>query len=139
MAKYNCPVCKAPSTKETGCWKHSSKKPLKKSTLKKKPKTVEQKEENRQEIEKMWDFFNELWAKLPVIKKCWGCKKRIFGENLSVYWDHLIRKTDHPELKYEKDNMFFCCLDCHTKKEGGFAVESHQEAINKAKEKFLWK
>ncbi len=104
--------------------------------IKRRVKTPEEIETNRQEQLKLWAFFTLLWRKLPAVKTCWNCGKRIFGENLTIYWDHLLPKADYPELKYEEENMFFCCADCHTNKGNGFPGEKHKAAIEKAKQTF---
>lgn len=85
----------------------------------------------------MHNFFEELWGQLPKIKKCWSCGKRIYGENLSIYWDHLLPKEIYPELKYNKENMFFCCSECHDLKTRGFPTKKHQEAIERAEMELL--
>lgn len=54
----------------------------------------------------------------------------------SYYFDHLIEKSSRPDLAYEKDNIFICCLACHTLKTDGHPTEVHKEAIEKAIEKF---
>jgi hypothetical protein len=89
------------------------------------------------EIDKMREFFNSLWEKLPKVKKCRACGKRIFGENLTIYWDHLLEKEIFPQFKYEPKNMFFCCPDCHTEKSNGFPKPLHLQAIEKAKKELL--
>lgn len=134
MAKYNCPVCKAPSTKETGCWKHSSKKPLKKSTLKKKPKTQEEKDENKKEIEKQWQFFLSIWETRP--HKCQITGKWLGDTPYSWMFDHLIEKSKRADLKYEEDNIVLCTFDVHSLKTNGFPLPLHQELIEKAKQRF---
>lgn len=131
MAKYKCPFCGRPSEKKEGCFYHKPKKPLRASA-----KTVEQMEENSRETQKMWDLFTHLWNRLPARKYCWACKAPIWGENLSIYWDHLLEKSSFPELKFEEQNLFFCCPDCHTRKGNGFPHIVHKQAIEKAKEIF---
>lgn len=106
--------------------------------IKYKKKPAQQIENEKTERDKLREFFNYLWNKLPKIKRCWNCGKLIFGENLSVYHDHLIEKETHPHLKYEEENMFFCCFDCHTNKGNGFPGEKHKIAIEKAKQKFIY-
>lgn len=105
--------------------------------IKRKKKTQQEIDRDKEEREKMWRFFNSLWGKLPKIKRCWNCGRRIYGENLSLYWDHLCEKETYPELKYKEENMFFCCGDCHTNKTNGWPGEKHKEAILTAKQKLL--
>lgn len=111
---------------------------MKKSPIKKKQKSVEKIQEEKEEGTIMKLFMQTLWEKLPTIKKCWGCGGRIYGDNLTIYWDHLLEKSLFPQFKYEEKNMFFCCFQCHTKKGNGFPVEEHRKAIEKAKQELLW-
>ena len=99
--------------------------------LKKVEKTIQTK--------KLHLFMKEWWDNLPPEKryKCWACGKSIGPEFSVAYVDHLIEKQPHPELAFEPDNLFNCCLNCHTSKGSGFPKENHLKAIIKAKEKFL--
>lgn len=107
--------------------------------IKRKEKTQEQKEKDREEGARMWFFFSLLWSKLPKDKFCSSCGTPIWGENKSYYWDHLLewKKDEYAHLKYEEENMYFCCGDCHTKKTNGFPTPKHKEAIEEAKKKLL--
>lgn len=82
-------------------------------------------------------FFDLLWSELPKDKFCFSCGKKIWGENKPLYWDHLLEKQKYPEYKYEKENMYFCCGDCHESKSSGYPTEKHKAAIEAAKQKFL--
>lgn len=143
MAKYKCPVCKKACEDPLGCFSHKPKKPLAKTggfknsgkKLGRRKLTEEEKMDNKLEAEKMWNFFLYLWEKIKV-KRCWACKKPIYGECLSIYFDHLLEKSVYEELKYEEENIFFCCGDCHTRKGNGFPHPVHAEAIEKAKQRF---
>jgi len=106
--------------------------------IKRKIKTEQQKEKSRVEKEKMWEFYNYLWKSIKGERKCWNCEKRIWGENLSLYHDHLLPKELYPQFKYEEENMFFCCGDCHQNKTNGHPGEKHRKAIELAKQKFLY-
>ena len=77
------------------------------------------------------------WDKMKSPRKCWGCGARIWGENSTLYWDHLLDKAIYPEYELEEHNHFFCCGDCHTEKGNGFPKPKHQEAIERAREEFL--
>jgi 5-methylcytosine-specific restriction endonuclease McrA len=94
-------------------------------------------EEKRGETEKMWGLFDYLWSKLPKQKKCQSCGGIIRGENLSLYWDHLLEKSKYPEFMLEEENIFFVCGDCHTQKTNGFPTPRHQMAIDRAKKLLL--
>jgi hypothetical protein len=89
------------------------------------------------ETEEQWKLFQELWAKLPVPRKCWSCDKPVYGTNKPLYWDHLLEKNKYPDLRLEPKNLFFCCGDCHQKKNMGWPTAKHKEAIEQAKQIFL--
>ena len=86
------------------------------------------------ETEQQWNLFQKLWEALPKIKRCWSCDARIFGPNKPLYWDHLLEKNKYPELRLEPKNLFFCCGDCHQKKNMGWPTVKHKEAIEQAKQ-----
>lgn len=90
----------------------------------------------KEETEKQWLLFQELWRALPE-KKCWSCGAKIYGPNKPLYWDHLLEKSKYPELRYEKENLYFCCGDCHQKKNMGWPTDKHKQAIKKAESIFL--
>lgn len=85
------------------------------------------------EGEKLWQLFEEHWKLKPHI--CQSCGCRLLGENKSIYHDHLLEhgRERYEHLKYEMDNLFLVCFDCHTKKGNGYPTEKHKEAIEIAK------
>lgn len=54
-----------------------------------------------------------------------------------MFFDHLIEKSTHPELRYEPKNIALCCGDCHSQKTSGFPTEKHKERIEQAKRELL--
>lgn len=93
---------------------------------------------NKKEATKsLHNWFEMLWKKLPLDKFCTICNKPILGENLSVYWDHLLEKHKYPELALNEENICFCCMECHALKTGGNPRPKHKELIEQAKSKFL--
>lgn len=104
--------------------------------LKAKLLTAEQKEQRSEDIRKMWGLFEEHWN--SKAHKCESCDAPIWGENKSLYHDHLldkgIKKYEH--LKYEISNLFLCCWQCHANKGAGNPSKPHREAIENAKKKF---
>ena len=110
---------------------------LKRSLLKKKRKTGEEISEKEKEGLKLLLFFELIWISLPrEDRKCWSCGKGLYEPVRSYYFDHLIEKSKRPDLALERGNIFLCCLTCHSLKTSGFPTAKHQEAIEKAKEKF---
>lgn len=125
------PGCNNPIWSKGLCKHHMPKKRLRSH------KTPEQINKDKIEADKMRALFQEIWDSLPKVKKCWACNKRIYGEILSIYFDHLLEKETYPQFKYDPRNIFFCCGDCHTSKGNGFPMPLHEEAINKAKKELL--
>lgn len=137
MAKYNCPTCNAPCESESGCWKHKQKKPLSKGKkLSAKPKREEQKQENREALEKQWELFLNIWNTRP--HKSEVSKEPIYGEPLSIYFHHIIPKRESKELKYEPENIIILTFEEHQKVEQDMyfypEVNKRREIL---KEKFL--
>jgi 5-methylcytosine-specific restriction endonuclease McrA len=81
-------------------------------------------------------MFLKIWENLNK-KECWSCSKYLGKEPLSYFFDHLLEKSQYPELDLEEGNIYIVCEECHTKKTNGFPTEKHKEAIMKAKETFL--
>lgn len=110
-----------------GSWDNTPKK-----TLKRRKDTAKRQET----IDKDREFFTMLWETHPT-KKCDSCGVQLFGENLTLYHDHLLDKRDYPELRYKKENMALVCGTCHTNKSRGFPTDKHLELIKRAKQKLL--
>lgn len=79
----------------------------------------------------MFALYDEHWDNHPD-KKCEACGKQLYGENNTMYHDHLLEKSDYPELMYEIDNLFLACPDCHARKNH----PNHLKAIEDAKIRF---
>lgn len=124
--------CTFPVWSKGKCRAHGEKKPLMKS------KVLKSKGFSRKnggyDKEKMYALFDLHWDTHPD-KKCESCGKQLWGENLTIYHDHLLEKSVYPELMYAIDNLFLVCLDCHTKKPSK-PTENHLEAIEQAKKRF---
>jgi len=84
-----------------------------------------------------FNFFADIWgATSEANRKCESCGKKLYEPARSYYFDHLIEKSKRPDLAFEKDNIFLCCLTCHSLKTDGHPTEVHRKAIEKAKERF---
>jgi len=107
--------------------------------IKRKQKTQAEKDQQSADIERMWKLFDEHW-KLKgeglIYRMCESCQDSIWGENKSLYHDHLLEKSRYPELKYEMDNLALVCTECHTKKTAGSPTEKHRGLIEQAKKRF---
>jgi hypothetical protein len=141
MAKYSCPTCNKPCEDPLGCFLHKPKKPLAKTggfktstKLKRKKKSQEEIEQNKAETAKMWALFEEVFRERGPYSEIDGT---YLGSELKSWMvDHLIEKSIHPELKYEKENLFLVTFDQHQRKSQGFPDPIHAEAIQKAKQRF---
>ena len=89
----------------------------------------------KQETEKQWLFFLQIWK--TVEKKCQSCGRNIYGPPKPLYFDHLLEKNKYPEFRFERENMYICCGDCHAKKNIGNPTAKHKLAIQIAETKFL--
>ena len=103
-------------------------------------KLSKKKKDNRwreiEETKEMHQFFLDYWAKTPV-KVCRSCGVWLGNEPRTYMFDHLLEKEKYPEFKYEEDNIFLCCLECHDAKNKGYPKLKHEEAIQRAREKYL--
>jgi len=77
--------------------------------------------------EKLRDFFLTIWSTRPHI--CESCGKPLGKEIRSYMFDHLLEKAKYPEYEFDEDNIFLCCLDCHSRKSLGHPTEKHAGAI----------
>lgn len=82
-------------------------------------------------------FFTEIWLSIsPGERKCQSCAKPLNSPIRNYYFDHLIEKSKRPDLAFERDNIFLCCLECHALKTDGSPTILHKRAIEKAKQRF---
>lgn len=116
--------------------------PLKRGNYRLKRKTFQKKMRERSLEEgllnmRLFGFFTDVWLSTPRdLWKCESCGNSLEEPPRSYNFDHLIEKSKRPDLALERDNIFLCCLDCHTKKTNGFPTEKHKEAIEDAKKRF---
>lgn len=83
--------------------------------------------------EKMFALYDLHWDTHPD-KKCESCGKQLYGENLTLYHDHLLEKSVYPQYAYDLDNLFLCCSKCHSAKSMKNPTPTHLKAIKKAYE-----
>ena len=102
--------------------------------IRKKQKTPEEKQQQSEDIEKMWALMEEHWNSKPHV--CESCGDPIWGENKTLYHDHLLEKSVYEEYKYDIDNLFMCCWECHTKKGNGYPTEKHKVAIQTVRKRY---
>lgn len=102
--------------------------------LRTKKKPPEKIAENRENLQKRNDFFNNVWRKRRHF--CQSCSKYLGGEPLSYMFDHLIEKSKNKELEFVEENIYLCCLECHDNKTRGFPSENHKKSIETIKTKY---
>ena len=114
-------------------------KPLKKSYLSKKPteKALLAKEKKKEYTIEQTKMFLDIWKNNP--HNCQSCDKYLGEEPLSLYFDHLIEKSQRKDIALCKWNIYICCSDCHSAKTNGYPTLPHAQAIEQAKlyDKFL--
>jgi hypothetical protein len=128
--KNKCKVCGKNCEKEY-CFRHSRKssgfaKKLDNSNRKKSTKVGQ--------ISEMQQFFLQLWKKKPHYSEISG--KYLGKEPLSIYFHHIIRKSSHPELAFEEDNIILLSPEEHEMVE----IDMYKyEEINKRREQLKLK
>lgn len=105
---------------------------MKRTKLKKKNITIEERQIRIMEAHRQEVFFMTIWNKR--IHRCGNCGKWLGNEPNLMFFDHLLEKSMFPEFKWEEMNIFLACPICHANKTNGFPGVKHQEAINKMKE-----
>lgn len=98
-----------------------------------------ERKEKVERTKKLHQWMLDIWNRMPKTKECRSCRRKIWGEFSTLYFDHLLPKKKYPEFEFEEKNIYFCCGECHTKKENGFPTPAHKAAIEKAKELFIEK
>jgi hypothetical protein len=126
MSKYTCGTCGKNCESEEGCVRHKKRKPLKRSGA-----SLSDKEDT----EKQFKLFLEIWSERLHKSEISG--QPIYGEALSVYFDHLLEKSKYPELKFDKKNIVIVTSEEHESRHNGFPVPKHKELIDKAFEELL--
>ena len=96
--------------------------PLRKTSLKRsKGKTITQKKQEKENLEKMWGMFLEIWEER---KKGGKVYSELSGEWLgyepkTLFFDHALEKAQYPEYKYVKENIILVTWKEHSEKGGG--------------------
>jgi len=134
-------ICKTCSRLVPNLWKNGECKScslisnLPKKIAKYSPKGLENKGEKAIRDKKRIEWYiTDIWNKRPHY--CESCGKWLGNEPLTLFFDHLIEKSSHPELEFEVENIILICSDEHSMKSNGFPSENHRKAIEKAKLRF---
>ncbi len=110
---------------------------MRKSLLRRRSeKAIDKIKADKKEQDMLNRFFTAIWESLrSENRKCQSCGKWLGEEMRSYFFDHLLEKSRYPKYKFDKENIFICCLECHSKKTNGFPTEKHQQAITHFKNK----
>lgn len=65
----------------------------------------------KQDKEKMWNVFLEVWRNRE--HKCSETGERLNGEPLSVYFHHVLEKEIWPQFQFEKWNIVLVSWQTH--------------------------
>lgn len=84
------------------------------------------------ESNKMWRFFEDIWAHRAHI--CENCGRYLGNIIKSFFFDHLLEKSKYPDYAHAKENIFLVCADCHACKTNGFPKPKHKAAIENVKQ-----
>lgn len=102
--------------------------------IRRKKKSPEEIAENKKNIERRNTLFFKVWNSRE--RKCYNCGCLLHGELKSYYVDHVLEKSQYPELEFEEDNLGLICFPCHQRKSNGYLSPKMIEVINKVKQLF---
>lgn len=106
-------------------------------TIKKKPKTAQEKADQQAQYEKDWLFFMEIWTERP--HRCEISDVYLGEIPKSMFFDHLLPKRDsrYKHLRYEKRNIILVHGDIHAQKTNGFASDLYRKRIDQALQELI--
>ena len=78
-------------------------------------KNVERIEADKLRREKDLKFYTLIWSKR--IHVCFNCNKGLGPTPNLLYFHHIIRKSSHPEFRYDEENIVLLCGECHNQVE----------------------
>lgn len=90
---------------------------LKRNTMKRKEKSPEQIALERQEQEKMWEFFLGIWEERKIGGRNYSeiSGEYLGNECLTIFMHHIYEKSVYKDLKYVKDNIIMITWAEHQK------------------------
>jgi len=133
--------CNYPAWSKGLCKQHSPKSPikkgnnkLKKSYISKQPseKQLAKKEIKKEKTKKIHQAMYNWWLKQEK-NQCMSCGCNLPSEFHTWMVDHLLEKSQYPELALEEYNFYLTCFDHHSAKTNGFPHLTHKAAIENAK------
>ena len=116
------------------CFRHKPKAPLKRSKIQSKSSISKV---NVAKNSQMKDLFLKIWRE-RYPHNCFICNKYLGNEPKTYMFDHCLEKgvEKYKHLAYNKDNIFYLCLDCHASKSNGFMPEFYKKEQEKLKTKY---
>lgn len=129
--RNKCIKCGANVLEGDLCWKH---KPKKLSSPRYIPKKKKISTKDKENIQKMKDFFLQIWNTRPHISEISG--EKIYGDFSSVYMHHILYKQKYPEAMYDSENIIILAASEH---QTVHIIPDKYEEINKRRELLLKK
>lgn len=80
-----------------------------------KTRTKETIDANKEQHEKDLQFYQSIWSVRRHV--CFNCNKGLGYEPNLLYFHHIIRKSSHPEFRYDEENIVLLCGECHNQVE----------------------
>ena len=115
-----CTICQSIYHQQTFC----SQKP------KKQPERTPIKKGGKHE--QAWRLFRTRYLELHPSNhegyyECYICNRWVETQDITL--DHKISRSDAPELRYNQENIGFCCGLCNSKK-GSLSLEQYRKRYN---------
>jgi 5-methylcytosine-specific restriction endonuclease McrA len=96
-------------------------------------KTYKKHTNKKFDTKELHEFMYQWWNKFGDYKHCMACNTLLPKEFSTANVDHLLPKSQYPDLAFDETNFFLVCFDCHNLKEMGYPKEKHKEAYDKIK------
>lgn len=112
-----CTLCQSIYHQQISCFQRPKKQP-KRTPIKKGGKH-----------EQAWRLFRKRYLELHPSNHegyyiCYICSKWVEAQDITL--DHKVSRSNAPELRYNEDNIEFCCWSCNSKK-GSLSLEQYRK------------
>lgn len=97
--------------------------------IKRKKKSQEQIDKEKEESNKMKQFFLEIWKERPHYSEL--SNKWLGKEPLTIFFHHILKSRKYPQAKYDKECVILVTFEEHQQAE---MDENRYEEINKRRE-----
>jgi 5-methylcytosine-specific restriction endonuclease McrA len=105
---------------------------MKRGMLKKKSKSAEQIQQQKDDIERMWSLFRKIWKERGPYSEV--SDQYLGREPLSIMFHHIWPKSKYPALKYVEENIILLTAEEHTKIENGINLNMYFGVVKDRKE-----